>query len=187
MNTQKAAYWLALAVFGLALHSEYQHGSFPALHRVANCAGSTLYRIATDVEQTLAMARPQTTLPALRADDLDASANARELAEAKAEWAGAEARDKAEELREQAQDRAELLRDQARARVEMIRAEVQMQRTQIEQIHRSVRSQLRASRAVDRRIVVLCPRTRAQVVVQAGKGLSDLDTDLSEIEVADSF
>jgi len=187
MNTQKAAYWLALAVFGLALHSEYQHGSFPALHRAAGCAGSTLYRIATHVEQTLAMVSPQTAPPASRADDFDVSAEAREVAEANAEWAREEAQDKAEELREQAQDRAELLRDQAGARVEMIRAQVEMQHAQTEQIHRCLRSQLRASHAVDRRIVVLCPRTRGKVVVQAGKGLSDLDTDLSDIEVADSF
>jgi len=171
MNTQKAAYWLALAVFGLALHSEYQHGSFPALHRVAGCAGSTLYRIARHAEQTLAMAVPQTAPSAFRTDDLEANAKARELAEAKAELAREEAQDKAEELREQTRDVAELLRDQARARAAMIRAQVQLQRAQIEQIHRCVRSQLRASNVVNRRIVVRSGR----------------DTDLSDIEVADSF
>jgi len=71
--------------------------------------------------------------------------------------------------------------------VEMIRAQVQMQHSQIGQIHRCVRSQLRASSAVNRRIVVLCPRSRAQVTVQTAKGLSDLDTDLSEVKVEDSF
>ena len=184
MNTQKAAYWLALAVFGLALHSEYRHGSFPVLHRAADCATSTFYRIATHVEQTFAMASPQTVPPALRADDLGVSAEATELAEGKAELARAEAQDKVDQLREQAQDRAELLRDQALAQVEMIRTQLQLQRAQI---HRCVRSQLRASNAVNRRIVVVCPRTRAKVRVHRGTNLSDLATDLSDIEIGDSF
>jgi len=187
MNTQKAAYWLALAVFALALHSEYKHGSFPAVHRVAGCASSTLYRIATHVEQTFAVARPQTAPPVLLDNDLDASADARLAAEANAELAREEARDEAESLREQAQDRAEMLRDQARAQAEMIRAQVEMQHAQIEQIHRYVRAQIRASNAVNRRIVVMCPRSRAKVTVQTAKGVSDLDTDLSDVEVGDSF
>ena len=198
MNTQKAAYWLALAVFGLALHSEYKHGSFPALHRAAGCASATLCRLATHVEQSLALAGSESAPPALRTDDFDASAEARELAEARAELAREEAQDKAEQLREQAQDRAEalreqaqdraqLLRDQARAQAEMIRAQVPMQRAQIEQIHRCVRSQLRESNAVNRRIVVLCPRSRAKVTVQTAKALSDLGKDLSDVEVGDWF
>ena len=39
MNTNKAAYWIALGVLALGLNSEYQHGRFVALHRVAGRAG----------------------------------------------------------------------------------------------------------------------------------------------------
>ena len=57
MDTNKAAYWIALGVFALGLNSEYQHGSFVALHRVAEHASSAVCRMATRAEQTLAVAR----------------------------------------------------------------------------------------------------------------------------------
>ncbi len=56
MNTNKAAYWIALGVFALTLNSEYRHGSFVPLHRVAEHAGSALCRITARAEKTLAVA-----------------------------------------------------------------------------------------------------------------------------------
>jgi hypothetical protein len=57
MDTNKAAYWIALGVLALGLNSEYRHGSFVALHRVSEYAGSALCRMATRAEQTVAVAR----------------------------------------------------------------------------------------------------------------------------------
>ena len=56
MNTNKATYWIALAVFALALNSEYQKGSFPALHRVGP-RRIHVCRVAARAEQTFALAR----------------------------------------------------------------------------------------------------------------------------------
>jgi hypothetical protein len=84
MNTTKATYWIALATFALALNSKYQHGGFPALHRVGERAGTTLCRISARAEQTLAMVRVLTARPELPAEDLLAS-NAAEMAENQAE------------------------------------------------------------------------------------------------------
>jgi hypothetical protein len=53
MDTNKAAYWVALGVLALGLNSEYQHGNFAALHQVAERTSSTLCRISTRAAQTL--------------------------------------------------------------------------------------------------------------------------------------
>jgi hypothetical protein len=127
MNTTKATYWIALATFALALNSEYRHGKFPGLHRVAGRAGTTLCRITTRAEQTLAMARLLTVRPGLPAQELLAS-NAAEIAENQAEMLREQARDEAEVLREQGRDQAETLRDQVRAQADILRAEAQLQR-----------------------------------------------------------
>ena len=76
MDTNKAAYWIALGVLALGLNSEYQHGRFVALHRVAEHAGSALCRIATRAEQTLAVARVVRGRQEFPADNL-LSANSR--------------------------------------------------------------------------------------------------------------
>ena len=57
MDTNKAAYWIALGVFALALNGEYRHGRFVPLHRVSEFAASALCRMAAHAEQTLAVAR----------------------------------------------------------------------------------------------------------------------------------
>ena len=178
MNTTKATYWIALAVFALALNSEYRHGSFPALHRVANQAGTSLCRVATRAERTLAMARLLTGRPTLPADDLLAF-NASEMAENQAEMLREQAQVQAEVLRAQTRDQAERLRDQVRAQMEMIRAQAQMQRDQIEQIRFRTLSQVRMSNAVTRRVVVVsspgCSKSAVRVAVNAGSDSSDDD------------
>ena len=51
MDTNKAAYWIALGVFALALNGEYRHGRFVPLHRVSEFAASALCRMAAHAEQ----------------------------------------------------------------------------------------------------------------------------------------
>jgi hypothetical protein len=46
MNTNKAAYWIAVGVLALGLNSEYRHGNFAALHRVAERADSAFCWVA---------------------------------------------------------------------------------------------------------------------------------------------
>ncbi|HEX8810535.1 MAG TPA: hypothetical protein VF742_00960 [Terracidiphilus sp.] len=179
MNTTKATYWMALAVFALALNSEYRHGNFPALHRVASQAGTTMCRVATRAEHTLAMARLLTGRPALPADDLLAL-NTSEMAENQAEMLREQAQVEAEVLRDQTRDQAERLRDQVRAQVEMLRAQAQMQRDQIEQIRFRTQSRVRISNAMNRRVVVVgtpgCSKSDLRVAVNAGPEPADEDT-----------
>lgn len=170
MNTQKAAYWIALAVFGLALHSEYQHGAFPFLRRDADHAGTTLCRLVRHAEQGLAMARLLAARPATNADDFFSYGDARELAEAQSQL-----------FQEQAHDQAELLLDQGRAQVAMVRSQINMQRSQLDRIRQCVRSQIRVSANANRRVIMIgpdaCDETGARVAITSIVNSPDDDRD----------
>src|SRR3984893_7979225 len=150
MDTNKAAYWIALGVFALGLNSEYQHGSFVRLHRVAEHTGSALCRMVTRAEQTLAVARVLARGERFPVDGLVADTGGDETAQAQGEL-----------LRDQARDEAELLRDRLReevqAQADVIRAQAETRRAEVEQIR--MRSQFRIARTVDRRVTVICPKT----------------------------
>jgi hypothetical protein len=103
MDTNKAAYWIALGVLVLGLNSEYRHGSFVGLHRVAEYAGSALCRMATRAEQTLAVARVLVRSERFPVDGLVAATGGAETARAQGEL-----------LRDQARDEAELFWDRVR-------------------------------------------------------------------------
>ena len=85
MNTNNAAYWIALGVLALGLNSEYQHGRFVALHRVAERAGFELCRMATRAEQSLAVATGLMSRRGLPVDNLLASADRAEMRRAEIE------------------------------------------------------------------------------------------------------
>jgi hypothetical protein len=110
MDTNKAAYWIALGVFALGLNSEYQHGRFVALHRVSEHAGSTLCRMATRAQQTLAVARVLTSRERFPVDGLSAATGGAETAQGQDELVRDQARDEAELLRDGVLDRADALR-----------------------------------------------------------------------------
>jgi hypothetical protein len=173
MDTNKAAYWIALGVFALGLNSEYRHGSFAPLHRVAEHAGSALCRMATRAEQTLAVARVLTSRERFQMDGLVAATGGAEMARAQGEL-----------LRDQARDEAELLRDRLReevqAQADVIRAQAETQRAEVEQIRVRVRSQVRLARAVDRRMTVVCPKTGVRIAVNAGVRLAEVSPDVED-------
>jgi hypothetical protein len=169
MDTNKAAYWIALGVFALALNGEYQHGRFVALHRFAEHAGSALCRIATRAEQTVAVARVFTSRERFTVDDLPAVPDGAEMARAQSEL-----------LRDRARDEAELLRDGVLARADVIRAQAETQRADVEQIRVRMRSQVRLARTVDRRVVVVCPKTGVRIAVNAGMRLAEISPDVED-------
>jgi hypothetical protein len=175
VNTMKATYWIALAVFTLALNSEYQNGKFPTLHRVAGRAGTTLCQIATRAEQTLAAAGLLTGRAAFAEDDLLAL-NTSEMAENQAEMLREQAEENAETLREQTRDKAEMVRDQIRAQVGIVRAQARIRRAQIEQMHFHARPPINFSDALNRRMVVVarpgCSKD-VRVAISSGPGTSD--------------
>jgi|SRR5271166_237011 len=202
MNTNKAAYWIALGVLALGLNSEYQQGRFEALHRIAGRADSALCQISMRAKDTLALARILRGREDLPADNLLASADQAEMA-----------RDQAEMLSEQAQDQAEILSDtvgervrervrervqekvregirervldqvnaQIHAQADLIRAQAEIQRAEIE-IRRRADSQVRFALTADRHVRAVCPTTRSRIVVntmpESGEAAFDLpDTD----------
>ena len=129
MDTQKATYWFALALFGLVLHMEYQRGAFPMLHRLAGCAGATVHQLTTNGERAYAAARFFSGTSTAAVDDRVVSTEARELANAQAELAHA---------------KRELIRDQVRAQMQMVREQVDLQRAQIDQIRQRAHIDLRS-------------------------------------------
>jgi hypothetical protein len=166
MNTNKAAYWIALGVLALGLNSEYQHGRFVALHRVAGRASSVLCQISTRAEQALAFARILASREELPVDNLLASAGGAEMARVQAEMLRDQAQDETElfrdAVRETVRDR---VRDEVRAQADVIRARVEMQRAEIEQIRWRTRSQFRLARTPDRRVTLVCPKTGTRITV----------------------
>ncbi len=169
MDTNKAAYWIALGVFALALNSEYRHGSFVPLHRVSEFAASALCRMAAHAEQTLAVARVVRGRQEFPADNL-LSANSRaEMARAQGEL-----------LRDQVWDKAEFLRDEVRAQADVIRAEAQTQRAEIEQIHFANAVSVQAGAHGESRVTVICPKTGVRIAVNAGLGLADDSPDVED-------
>jgi hypothetical protein len=169
MDTNKAAYWIALGVFALGLNSEYQHGRFVALHRVAEHAGSTLCRMATRAEQTLAVARVLTSRERFPVDGLSAATGGAEMAQGQDEL-----------LRDQVRSEAELFRDRVLDRADVIRAQAEVQRAEVEQIRLRLRSQVRIAPAVDRRVAVVCPKTGVRIAVNAGMRLAEVSPDVED-------
>jgi hypothetical protein len=169
MDTNKAAYWIALGVFALGLNSEYQHGRFVALHRVSEHAGSTLCRMATRAEQTLAVARVLTSRERFPVDRLSAATGGAEMAQGQDEL-----------LRDQVRDEAELLRDRVLGPADVIRAQAEVQRAEVEQIRLRMRSRFRIARAVDRRVAVVCPKTGVRIAVNAGMRLAEVSPDVED-------
>lgn len=173
MDANRAAYWIALGVFALALNSEYRHGSFAPLHRVSEFAGSALCRMAARAEQNLAVARVLTSREPFPVDELPVAADGAEMARAQGEL-----------LRDQARDEAELLRDRLReevqAHADVVRAEVEAQRAEIEQTRIRMRSQFRLARAVNRRVMVVCPKTGVRIAVNDGMRLAEVSPDVED-------
>ncbi|MGA9471834.1 MAG: hypothetical protein WBV36_05180 [Terriglobales bacterium] len=193
MNTQKSAYWVALALFAVALHSEYQRGAFPSLQRAANSASATLCRLTTKAEQTVAMAKLIVGRPTRSTDGLLAGLDARQLMDAKrlaedrAEIAREEAQDRAEtvreEVREQVRDR---IRDQVRAQAEIARAQTELERTQLRRIGVLSQSHVHISTAVDRPMISITPNHCAQSTIHVEVPTIDLRMDDSPDNDADS-
>ena len=184
MNTNKAAYWIALGVLALGLNSEYQHGRFVALHRVASRAGAVACRMATRAEQTLAVATALVSRRGLPVDNLLASADRAEMARAQGELLRDQARERVELLRDRVREQVrEQVRDEIRARADVIRAQAEMQRAEIEQMRWRTSSQFSLTRTADRRVTAICPKTGVQIAVKDG---SDLAEGSPDIEVEDS-
>ncbi len=165
MNSDKIIYWVALAVFAVAISHEYRDGKFPAAHRVVANAETALCQLATRAEQTLALAKLVANPPVAPTDDVAAST-------------GDFGQEQVELLQDQARERAELVRAQVQAQAEVLRAGAELRRAQIEQMRRLSQSEFQFSRTADRRVLLICPKTGARVSVQVNP---------PEVEIGDNF
>lgn len=175
MNPNKAAYWIALGVLALGLNSEYQHGRFVTLHRVAERADSVLCQIATRAEQTLAVATGMTSRHHIASDDLFAAADEGEIARAQSEMLRDQAREQAELVREQ-------VRDEIRNQADVLRAQADIRRAEIEQFRSRMSSEFRLARTGNRRVAVVCPKTGERITVSEQPG-----DDSDDVEVVSTF
>lgn len=177
MNS-KAIYWIALGAFALGLNSEYQSGNLPGLHRVANRAEAVLCRVATRAEQSLAMARVLTgrPRPEFRVDD---EFMARQQAQVDRVMAEHQADlDRAMALRQADFDRVQQRLD----RMHMV-----LDRTQLQKVRVLERSRFKLSNAAGRRVMVICPKTGAEISVDAVPDMLDVDVEVPDIQVEKSF
>ncbi len=166
MNSEKIAYWLALAVFAVGLSHEYRDGKFSAAHHAMGKAETTLCHMVTRAEQTMAMAKFIVNPPVPEANH-----------DVFAVTAGF-APEQVEILRDRAHDQAELVREQVQAQAELLRAQAELRRLQIDQVHRLTESQFQFSRAADRRLTLICPKTGAKIAVNVNP---------PDVEVTDNF
>lgn len=188
MNTNKAAYWIAVGALALGLNSEYRHGNFVPLHRIADRAGSAMCRITSRAEKTLAIAKllagPEVGLP----ETLVASAGEVDTARSRVHMLRQQSREEAAVLREEMRDQ---LRDGIRARADVNRARAEMQRAETEI---QLRTRSLVSFAIsDRDVTVFCPRT-AMVIARTTLARTTLApsrvaeaADFPDIQVGQTF
>ena len=202
MDTNKAAYWIALGVLVISLNSDYRQGKFVALHQVADRADALLCRISTRAEQTLAAATGLTGRAESSPDDLLASTRGAEIAGTQVDLLREQVRDEAEMIRDQVQDQ---VRDRILAQADTIRARAEMRRAQIEQMRSStlsrfglartdVRADVRAVGRIDAQtevhtdvqadahgVTFVCPKTGKRASVQTSTypaDSADVDADI---------
>jgi hypothetical protein len=164
MNSQKATYFLALALTAFAFHSEYQRGAFPVLHRAANSAGISFCRVATKAERTVAMARLAIAAPAMKNNDVVVSVDGGELAD----------------LSQLSEDQRAMLRDRIRAQTETLQAQVRQRRGEFREIRSFARQQVRLADSMSRVVVMRsggCAKIRVRVPERAPLATIDDDTD----------
>ena len=181
MDTNKAAYWIALGVLALGLNSEYRNGNFVAAHRVAERAGSVLCGISSRAQRSLAVALGMTNREKFQADDLLAANQETEMARAEAE---AEVKIVREQARATAEMVRERVRDEIRAQADDIREQAEMERAQIEQVRWRTASQIGLARTANHRVPVVCPKTGRRITVTPRPELGEIAPD---VEIEDTY
>jgi len=161
MNAEKLAYWSAVAVFALVLHSSYQRGAFPAVHQAAARAGSKLCRATAKAEQSYLLAKAFVTHDAFSTNDdfVNTYLDNEELSDLM--------QSQSDFVRAEAQDKVGLFRDQLRAQAEVRRAELQRRRDQMQQFRDMARVQIRSGQFATRRVMIVgpgsCRHSRLQI------------------------
>lgn len=186
MNS-KAIYWIALGAFALGFHSEYQRGNIPGLQRIADRAEATLCRLASQADETLAMARVLggSRQPEIRVKEDWAAGRQVEIDRVMAEQQARLNRELA--LRQAELNRAMALHqaDLARAQARLDRMQIVLGRARLIREHALERTHFNLANASGRRTSVFCSGTNLSIKVPVD--LPDIDVNVPEVEVGDSF
>ena len=145
MDSNKAAYWIALAVLAVGFGSEYRNGNFAGLHQVADRASAEFCRIYEHGQHAVALATAIGARETVASDESMVAEQA-ELARAQAEA-----------MRDQ-------VRDAMHAQRDAMRAQVDIRRAQFNQMRWQTASNIRVH-TVDGRTVVVCPKTGVRVTL----------------------
>jgi hypothetical protein len=157
MNTNKAAYWIAVGALALGLNSEYRHGNLTGLHRVADRVGSAICQVTTRAEKTLAMAILIARPEGGEAGTLVPSTAEAEVAQARAARFRERSWEEVANLRDTVRETVqEQVRDEIRAHADVIRARAGIRRAEIEM---GARSRFRLATVGTGDVTVFCPRT----------------------------
>ncbi len=125
--------------------------------------------MAANAERTVAMARLIAPRPTMSDDELPASLEIRQLADA----------------RRLTEDQKEMIRDQVRAQAEIIEAQVRQHRGQFVEIRDLARQQVRLADSLNRRLVVIGPG-KCKIRVQAPE-LPELPDLAAPVDDDDTF
>lgn len=167
MNSQKAAYWIALAIMAAALHSEYQRGAFPVLHRAVYRAEASFCPLVSRAERAYAMARMLALAPA--ADPVPSPFAEGPGIPATIVLSRSDLRELRNLARLQAQMARERVLEQVRAQAELYRSQASLTRQQVDQIRVRTLSHVQINRA-KHRVTVMdgdCPGMSASVTVDS--------------------
>jgi hypothetical protein len=170
MNS-KALYWIALGVFALGLHSEYQKGNLPLVRCVADRASAALGQAATRAEQTWALARVLTGHQEFRvADDQFVAVQQSEIDRVMAQHQADLARAMA--MREA---------DMNRLQEKLDRMHMVLDRAQSSKLRVLERTRFQLSRVGNRTFI--CPHTGRRVTVNAPDVSVDPAVEVSGVDL----
>jgi hypothetical protein len=177
----KALYWIALGVFALGLHSEYQKGSLPFAHRIAVRAEATFCGVVARAEQTWALARVLTGHQNFPVDD-------QFLARQQAEVERVMGERQADLDRVMAEHQADIdhamdLRqaDLDRVQQKLDHMHIVSDRVQVDNLRKVERVRFKLAEATSRRLVI-CPQTGVRVVVGAQPDDADIAVDVNDAQ-----
>ena len=175
MNTNKAVYWIALAVTAWGLSSEYQHGGFASVHAFADHTETRLCRTVTHVQHVLLAAGMLT-------NHSQVSPTEESITEQTARIERAVALHQAELDRLMAERQAALERAQAR----MAQVQASLQRAGLRRVQVFQSSDFKMMNSANRRVITVCPQSGRQIRIEAGQG-AEVEADLTDIGAGDRF
>lgn len=176
MNTNKAVYWIILAAIAFGLSSEYHHGGFASVHRLAASAEARLCRAATHVEHALVAV-------GLLTSHSRPSPSSQSVTEQAAQIERAMDLHRAELDRALAEHQVEVERAEAR----LAHAQQALERARFGRMQVFETSHFKMMNDGTHRVITICPKSGRRIRLEADPDFAEVETDMPAIEVGDQF